>query len=139
MLEAGLQVVVVAMGTPEQNRAFRAQLNLPFPVLSDPEKRAYRAYGLGRISWRREASLRNLVALVRHAKRHGVAATSDQDMRQLGGYFIVGREGKLLGAYPYARIADLTDIDALINMRRSSGAKGGQPHALHHHSPPGTG
>jgi hypothetical protein len=118
LLEAGLQIVVIGMGTPEQSHAFRAQLNLPFPVLSDPEKRAYRAYGLGRVSWRKEVRPDNLVGLVRHAARHGVAATPDQDMRQLGGYFLVGREGKLLGAYPYERIADLTDIDALIKIPR---------------------
>lgn len=112
-MEAGLSVAVIGMGTPEQSRAFRARLNLPFPVLSDSEKQAYAAYGLGRVDWRNEVTPDNLASLARYAVRHGGALTPDQDMRQLGGYFVVDREGTVRGAYPSEQIADLADLDVL--------------------------
>ena len=34
---AGLDLLMVGMGTPEQTAAFARELDLPFPVLADPE------------------------------------------------------------------------------------------------------
>jgi len=44
---AGLTPVVVSQGEPARAAAYRAEHDLPCPVLCDPDHHAYRAYGLG--------------------------------------------------------------------------------------------
>lgn len=113
LLDAGLRVVVIGMGGPDRTRSFRETLGLPFPVLSDPRRQSYAVYGLGRSQLKKEASLNKLAMSARRAVVHGAAATLDQDMRQLGGYFVVSADGTLLSAHPAERVADPVDPDAL--------------------------
>ena len=42
--DAGIQVIGISPQSPEQHRRFREQYNLPFPLLSDPDKRVIRLY-----------------------------------------------------------------------------------------------
>ncbi len=44
--EAGLQRVAVVVDSPEQNRAMVEKLLLDFPILSDPEGRVIREWGV---------------------------------------------------------------------------------------------
>jgi peroxiredoxin len=46
LAEAGLQIVLVTPDRPEPSHAFADQFRLPFPLLTDPRREAYRAYGL---------------------------------------------------------------------------------------------
>jgi peroxiredoxin len=43
---AGLRVVLIAPARPDAAAAFVEQFSLPFPLLCDPRREAYRAYGL---------------------------------------------------------------------------------------------
>jgi peroxiredoxin len=43
---SGANVVMVGQGEPQRSAAYRAEQELEPPILSDPEERAYRAYGL---------------------------------------------------------------------------------------------
>ena len=43
---AGLQVVGISVDSPEQNRAMVEKLLLPFPLLSDPDSRVIREWGV---------------------------------------------------------------------------------------------
>src|SRR5439155_3958193 len=43
---AGAQLIAVGQGEPERSAATAFRRGYPFPVLSDPERRAYQAYGL---------------------------------------------------------------------------------------------
>lgn len=45
-LQAGGDVAIVTMGTVEQTAAFRARNQLPFTCLADPERVAYKAFGV---------------------------------------------------------------------------------------------
>jgi peroxiredoxin len=47
---AGLNPVIVAQGEPARAAAYRERHGLPCPVLSDPDRDAYRAYGIGQWS-----------------------------------------------------------------------------------------
>jgi thioredoxin-dependent peroxiredoxin len=47
--KAGSQVLVVAGGTLEQAQTLERQMQLPFPVLADPERQSYAAFGLDKI------------------------------------------------------------------------------------------
>jgi peroxiredoxin len=46
--ESGASVTLVGQGPPEEAVAFRERRQVPFPVFVDPDRRAYRAYGLDR-------------------------------------------------------------------------------------------
>ena len=48
----GAQVVAIGQGTAEEVPRVCAQMGVTFPCLGDPEKVAYRAFGLGRAGWR---------------------------------------------------------------------------------------
>ena len=41
---AGLDIIAIGMGSPRRAAAFRRELKLPFPMLSDPRRVSYRAY-----------------------------------------------------------------------------------------------
>lgn len=43
---AGLQVVLVGMGNPEQSERFRRQFRVPFPLICDPEQALYQAFSI---------------------------------------------------------------------------------------------
>ena len=66
---AGVEIVVIGMGTPAQTRAYIAAEGLLFPLLSDPRRVAHRAYGVLR------GTLRQL-ALSPRVWLHGVTASA---------------------------------------------------------------
>jgi peroxiredoxin Q/BCP len=73
-VSAGIEVAGINADTVESNRAWTERLRLPFPVLSDPERRAAEAFGglrrIGIGSWKLELFRRRTVL----ADRHGVIA-----------------------------------------------------------------
>jgi hypothetical protein len=92
-------VAVVTFGRADLLPAYRNHLGIDFAVLSDPDRRAYRAYGLDRASWRqiyRPATIKKYVQLMRAGKR---LRRPTEDTRQLGGDFVVGPDGRLRFVY----------------------------------------
>src|SRR5690349_11311167 len=91
---AGVEIVVVGMGTPAQTREYIAAEGLPFPLLSDPRRVAHRAYGVMR------GTLRQL-ALSPRVWLHSVTASAAGhkqtaaigDTAQLSGTFLIDRGG----------------------------------------------
>ncbi len=85
------------MGTPTRTRAFRQQMHLPFPLLSDPRRVSYRLYGLLRLDTTRNARPREAAKrtfwLTWRLLRRGGAISRDQSMAQLGGVFLVDTAG----------------------------------------------
>lgn len=111
---AGLAVVLIGLGAPEEARDFRAALKLPFPVLCDPEQRAYRRYGLLHMSPARELSLGTITHGLADTLRHGLAASRNQDMLQLGGTFVVDRDGIIRFVHRAERMHERPAIDDLL-------------------------
>jgi peroxiredoxin len=112
---AGLQIVLVGLGMPQQARQFRDALDLPFMILSDPDKQSYRAFGLTRrLNLGREINAQSLSRFVHDVTRYGVGKT-DQDMLQLGGVFVVDRAGIVRFSFAALRASDqpaLADVIA---------------------------
>lgn len=104
----GAQVLVVTFATPQALAIFLADYPMPFPVVSDPERRAYRAFGLERTSWwtifRPDVVLRYL-RLIRKGWSPRRPGEGD-DLLQLGGDFVLDAQGEILYAH---RSADPTD------------------------------
>ena len=74
-----------------------AHHELPFPVLSDADRAAYRAYGLARGTRRRVWGLRAARRYVELLRRDGVRGLRRpvEDPLQLGGDFVVAPDGTL--------------------------------------------
>ena len=101
-------IVLVGLGTPEKAKEFRDRLDLPFVILSDPDKHAYEEYGLTfRLNFARELArpVETATNFFRDVSRHGVGAT-DQDIGQLGGIFVIDTSGTVRYAFRQLRASD---------------------------------
>ena len=113
--QAGLTIVAVTQGKPEETLEFCKRQAPGIVCLADPERRAYRAFGLERGSlWQVILSPQVLLGTLR-AWRHGHGTglpPRGQDVMQLSGTFIIGTDGKIRLPYYYDTIADhpLTDL-----------------------------
>ena len=99
---AGAEVLVVVHDSPERIRAGMLDgLDVPFPVLVDEQRTAYRAWGLRRAPFWRvyldPAVWRQYWRLLRSGER---MRRSGADTLQLGGDFVVGRDGRLTYSRP---------------------------------------
>lgn len=118
LVEKGLSLAVVTQGKPEETRVFCGERIPGVTCLSDPERKAYRAYGLGRgkmrqtvLSWRVMRANRIL------AKRKGwkpEMPPEGQDAFQMSGLFIIGPEGRIRLPYYYEDIADHPPVELLL-------------------------
>ncbi len=96
----GAQVVAIGQGTGEDAAEVCGELGVDFPCLGDPERRGYRALGLGRASWwgitagpMLESPALGLRRLAHANLRR--SASPHSDVRQLPGVAIVDRQGTL--------------------------------------------
>ena len=119
--EADASVVFVTFDDPEPvRRGLLAGLEVPYPVLVDRERVAYRAWGLRRSSlagiwldprvWARYAAL---VVRGERLRRLG------SDTLQLGGDFVLDGDGKVVYARPQQR-DDRPPVGDLLRMVRSA-------------------
>ncbi len=113
---AGLEIIAIGMGSPRRTAAFRRELRLPFPILSDPRRASYSAYGLLKMSLRREASIASAMHFARNVARHGGAHEPDQNMLQLGGIFVVDPQGIVRYAFRSARAHEYPTTEKLIRV-----------------------
>jgi alkyl hydroperoxide reductase subunit AhpC len=99
---AGARVVLVGLGTPEETAAFKTRFDVPFPMISDPEKRLFAAFGLKQMSPAGILSpgmaLKGVAAML---KGHGMGLPKG-DVRQLPGVFIIDAGGRIRFSH-YAR------------------------------------
>ena len=107
------RIVVVSFGKPEQARAWLDQTNVPFILLLDPERKAYRAYGLEYSllrSWRLNVWQRYAQLILSGRKWRGIQG----DSGQLGGDIIVDSTGRILLAFRSRDPTDRPDIQSLL-------------------------
>jgi hypothetical protein len=97
----GLGVIAVSMSRPDGVARYLAGRPLPFPLLADPDRRAYAAFGLARTTWwrmiRPGIGWRYLRAVLRGGRVRGVP--EGEDPLQTGGDFLVAADRRLLWAY----------------------------------------
>src|SRR5436190_10740049 len=105
--ERRVKVLVVAFTAPAQIAAFLAKHPLPFPIVSDPGREAYRAFGLKRtnvFAFFKPRVLRKFLRQILHGGR--VQRPVDKDVLQLGGDFLFDADGELAWSW---RSQDATD------------------------------
>jgi len=114
-----LGLVIVTQGTPEAAREFCAERAPDVTCLADPERKAYKAYGLERANiWQTFLSL-NVWRSNRRLKRERGWTTDlppkGQDAMQMAGTFIIAPDGRIRLPYYYDDIADHPSVDLLLH------------------------
>src|SRR5271157_4986175 len=87
--EAGAEIIVILGDTMERAQEYVRALNLPFPVLSDPERQVYRIYELEKyfLLIQRTASLViDQAGVVRYLKRTTSPLVWLQESREIFGF-----------------------------------------------------
>jgi len=110
----GARIVLVGLGTVEATAAFKAQFNVPFPMIADPEKRLFKAFQLKQATPKALLSvgmaMKGLAAL---AKGYGIGIPKS-DVRQLPGVFIIDTDGRIRFSHFAKDPADHPPPDVLL-------------------------
>jgi hypothetical protein len=116
---SGAAVVLITFTRPRNLHGFRRRLALAYPVLADETRAIYRAYGLQRGSWRRVWDLKSGRAYGRLLRRGRRLERPSGDTLQLGGDFVVDRDGRLAFADRSTGPDDRPSVDDLVDAVRS--------------------
>lgn len=92
---AGLAVVVITPDRPSRARTFVEEHDIPFPTLTDPERNAYRAYGLMDGSFGQLLNPRIIARGIEATLKGNFIGRPTSSPRQLPGTAIVDRTGRL--------------------------------------------
>lgn len=94
--EFGDAAVVVILFTRARNlRGYRARYVDPLAVATDEDRAVYRAYGLGRGSTWKIWGPKVVLTYVRLLRKGGRIEKPSEDTSQLGGDFVIGRDGRI--------------------------------------------
>ncbi len=108
-------VVTISFGSPHWAQVWLQETQSPFPLLLDPERKAYRAYGLERSlmrSWGRQTISYYARALWNGDPWRGIRG----DSGQLGGDFIIDSKGVVRLAYPSRNPTDRPPVEELLSV-----------------------
>ena len=108
---------VVAIFFEPRDRLFQltCQLQLPYPVLSDPERDVYAAYSLAQGNLLKIFSPKTVWTYVKHFARGRRYEHAASDWKQLGGDFILGEDGTVLYEHRGQTPADRPTVASLIS------------------------
>lgn len=114
----GLNLVLVAQGTPETVRTFCAERAPGITCLADPVLKAYQAYGLGQASLFQSVLSRRVIQSNQRLEQEKgwkpELPPPGQDAFQMSGIFVIGPEGRIRLPYYYDDIADHPSADLLL-------------------------
>ena len=120
------EVLVISSTQPPMAAVFLKDYPLPFPLVSDPSRAAYQAFGLGRTSWRsmlRLGSVGRYLKLMLRGWRPRMPSEGE-DVLQLGGDFVIDGTGCLVYVYRSVEPTDRPSVDNLVQAIRSAGDSG---------------
>lgn len=115
-------MVVVTLLPRDQLAAFRAEMALPFSCCADPDAGVHAAYGLERAPVARLLGLPTIWAYVRLmlAGRRPLPP-SGEDVRRLGGDFVLDGRGRVVFAHRSRHPADRPSVARLVTALESTG------------------
>lgn len=102
--DAGCEILIVTQASPPLLRLFLNGNPQPFPVVGDPDRVAYRAFGLERTSWLTFLKPSVICGYLRLMLRGVRVKTPNagEDVRQLGGDFVLDSDGKVVWRFTSA-------------------------------------
>lgn len=107
---------VVAISFEPRDRLFQLtrQLQLPFLILSDPERDVYVAYSLAQGNLLKIFSPKTIWTYMKHFARGRRYEHAASDWRQLGGNFILSEDGTVVFEHRAETPADRPSVASLI-------------------------
>lgn len=119
--QAGVQVLLVGMGTPEESAAFEMKFDLAFPLVSDPKGQLYQTFDLKKLSLLElispSVALKGLATM---AKGHTIGLPIG-DIRQLPGVFIIDTEGRIVYSHFAKDPSDHPDPETILGALPAAG------------------
>lgn len=115
---AGLALAVITQGTPEATSLFAAEFAPGLLLLSDPERKAYEAYGLERGNLFQTFLNPKVWSAISRSRKKGYQvepAPAGQDAMQMSGTFIITKDGRIALPYYYDHIADHPPLELLLS------------------------
>lgn len=107
-------MVLVGLGSPEQAEAFRQNFDLSFPIVCDPDRRLYAAYGLKQMGLWDFASPALLVKGVKALSQGHSMGLPTGDIYQRSGVFIIDPTGCIRYSYSARDPADHPSADTIL-------------------------
>jgi peroxiredoxin len=119
IFETGTEVVLVAHHDPELMMAkMMHSLDLPFVLLIDPTKSTYRRWGLGTVGFKAFTRPGLYLEAARMLLRREKSLGSAPDQTQMGGDFVVDRQGTVVFANRLRSFHDRASVDDLLSVVR---------------------
>lgn len=117
---AGCSALVVTQSKPEALAPYLDRMGWHVPVVCDPDRAAYTAFGLERTRLRSFFKPRVLAGYLRAALRgYGMRKpVAGEDVLQLGGDFVLNRQREVVFAHPSADPTDRPAIAAILEAIR---------------------
>ncbi len=115
----GAVVLGVSFEEPAVIARFAERESLPYPILSDPERRAYRTFGLERGGKAQVWSPNAVRTYARGLLRGRLPHLPRADITQLGGDFVLDSQGRVVYEYRSEESADRPAIDTLLDAVRA--------------------
>jgi len=124
----GCSILIVSQAKPEVLTLYLSRSKWKVPIVCDPGRAAYTAFGLERTGWLTFFKPRVLWGYFRGMfKGYRVKKPyADEDILQLGGDFLLTRERKVAFAYPSADPTDRPAVSDLLAALQSAGPIGGE-------------
>lgn len=116
--EAGFNIVLVGLGTPEQARQFRQEFSLSFPIISDPQKKLYRMYDLKGGTLSSVAGPSVLLKGLRAMSQGYMPGMPLGDVMQMPGVFLIDTDGNIRYSYFSKDASDHPKIDDLLSLEK---------------------
>lgn len=114
------QVIAISFGTPYWANVWLQETAAPFPLLLDPQREAYQAYGLQASVFRSWAP-KNLWYYVKAVAQGRELLGKRGDPHQLGGDFVIDRQGIVRLAHPSNDPTDRPSLPKLLAALRKYG------------------
>lgn len=115
-------MLAIAFAGRERLERYGEEMGLPFPLLHDPDREAYRAYGMDRGGlwdvWGPSTWWAYLELFLRGRRWRGIQA----DPGQLGGDVIVDPEGRIAYLHRSRRPEDRPDAEEVVRRLEELGA-----------------
>ncbi len=114
--ELGCRVVAISFVTPQRLQSYLERRSLSMTCLSDPSRKAYRAFGLERVGWWRLLRPQAWGVYLRLILRGQLPRRPQEDVHQLGGDFLFAASGRLVYAYRSEGPTDRPTVDQLLEV-----------------------
>ena len=120
----GAEVVVVSFERATLLPIYIEEQGWPFRIVSDPDRRAYHAFGLTSATWSQMLQPRVFIAVVKmlwRGSKRGFRLrrpTPHVDVLQLGGDFVLDADRRVIYAYRSQGSTDRPPTEALIEALR---------------------